>query len=165
MSFAASDREIDLVRSSQANGRRHDITMAIIGAEGVIVIAKPWYPPGIFRIPSGGLLPGETLEAGAAREALEETGTRIELARYYLRIDVDFVGREVTIPWTSHVFSAHYRGGEVKPQDTDEISDARWCMLDALAAHHERMRRSSVSGFHYRAALEEELLHALPGRT
>jgi 8-oxo-dGTP pyrophosphatase MutT (NUDIX family) len=161
MSYPATARELDLVRDSQKNGRKHDITLAIFGEPGVIVIAKPWYPRGLYRLPSGGLVPGEALEAGAARETKEETGVTMKLLRYHLRIDVEFVGTEFTIPWTSHVFSALHVSGEVIPEDTVEIREARWCPLDELLKHRAVMLASSVSGLKYRAALQDKLLEQL----
>ena len=161
MSYPASPREIELIRSSQKDGRKHDVTLAIFGPPGVIVIAKPWYTHRLYRLPSGGVHLGETLEAGAAREAREETGTAMELVRYHLRIDVDFVGTDVTIPWTSHVFSARYISGEIKPEDTHEIREARWCDLSELHVHRELMLDSTVSGLNYRAALQDRFLEHL----
>ena len=163
MSYPASPREMDIVRASQKNGRKHDITMAIFGEPGVLVIAKPWYTRGLYRLPSGGLVPGEPLEVGAAREAKEETGVTMELVRYHLRIDVDFVGEEGAIPWTSHVFSARYKAGDVVPEDTEEIREARWCPVSELMKHRELMLKSSVSGLNYRAALQDEFLDELEG--
>jgi len=161
MSYPATPREMDLVRDSQKNGRKHDITLAILGAPGVIVIAKPWYPRGLYRIPSGGLVPGEPLEVGAAREAMEETGVEMKLLQYHLRIDVEFVGESYTIPWTSHVFSARHLAGEVEAQDTEEIREARWCPWEELYAHRALMLKSNVSGLKYRAALQDLLIEQL----
>ena len=62
MSYPASPREVEIIRRSQVDGRKHDVTIAIFGEPGVIVIAKPWYTHRLFRLPSGGLKPGETLE-------------------------------------------------------------------------------------------------------
>jgi 8-oxo-dGTP pyrophosphatase MutT (NUDIX family) len=161
MSFDASERDIGVIRSSQKHGRKHDITLAIFGHPGVLVIAKPWYPKGLYRLPSGGLDPGESLEDGSAREAWEETGAQIELVRYHLRVDVDFVGESATIPWTTHLFSARYLSGEIAPNDTDEIREARWCALTEMLAHRELMLKPKVSGLHYRAALQDKFLEHL----
>jgi 8-oxo-dGTP pyrophosphatase MutT (NUDIX family) len=161
MSYPVTPREMDLVRGSQKHGRKHDITLAIFGLPGVIVIAKPWYTRGLYRLPSGGVHPGETLEAGAAREAREETGVEMKLLRYHLRIDVEFRGEAHTVPWTSHVFSARHVAGEVAAEDTDEIREAKWCAWDELLAHRALMLESTVSGLKYRAALQDRLLEQL----
>jgi 8-oxo-dGTP pyrophosphatase MutT (NUDIX family) len=164
MSYPASSREMDIVRASQKNGRKHDITMAIFGARGVIVIAKPWYTRGLYRLPSGGLVPDEPLKVGAAREAKEETGVTMELVRYHLRIDVNFVGDDGAIPWTSHVFSARHVAGEIEPEDTEEIREARWCKVSELLQHRELMLKSTVSGLNYRADLQDTFLDDLESR-
>ena len=164
MSYSASDKEIDIVRGSQKNGRRHDVTMAILGPRGVIVIAKPWYTHGLYRLPSGGLVPGESIEDGFAREMWEETGVSATMLSYHVRIDVEFVGAETTIPWTSHVFSARYTAGEVIPHDTEEIREARWCPISELLEHRKLLLETTVSGFHYRAALQDKLLQSLEER-
>lgn len=161
MSYPATPREMALVRDSQKNGRKHDITLAIFGTPGVIVIAKPWYTRGLYRLPSGGLLPGEALEVGAAREAREETGVTMKILRYHLRIDVEFRGESLTIPWTSHVFSARYVAGEVAAEDTHEIREARWCPPSELLEHRRLMLESSVSGLMYRAALQDKFIEQL----
>lgn len=161
LSYPATPREMDIVRSSQKSGRKHDITLAIFGEPGVIVIAKPWYTRGLYRLPSGGLLPGEPLEVGAAREAKEETGVEMKLLRYHLRVDVEFRGEAYTIPWTSHVFSARHVSGAVAAEDTDEIREARWCRWGELLAHRALMLDSAVSGLQYRAALQDRLIEQL----
>lgn len=164
MSYSASDKEIAIVRGSQKNGRCHDVTMAILGPRGVIVIAKPWYTHGLYRLPSGGLVPGESIEDGFAREMWEETGVTARILAYHVRIDVEFVGGETTIPWTSHVLSARYSAGEVEPHDTVEIREARWCPVSELLDHRKLLLESSVSGFHYRAALQDKLLQSFEER-
>ena len=161
LGYPATPREMDIVRSSQKSGRKHDITLAICGEPGVIVIAKPWYTHGLYRLPSGGLLPGESLEVGAAREAKEETGVELKLLRYHLRIDVEFRGEAHTIPWTSHVFSARHTSGVVAAEDTVEIREARWCRWSELLAHRALMLDSAVSGLQYRAALQDRLIEQL----
>jgi 8-oxo-dGTP diphosphatase len=81
---------------------------------------------GSWYIPGGGLEPGETLEAGARRELVEETG---------LVIDGDFHLVAVT-PMHAYgndiftiAYACEYEAGEVKL--SDEHSGSRW--VDVLA--------------------------------
>jgi ADP-ribose pyrophosphatase YjhB (NUDIX family) len=74
-------------------------------------IGKPWYPEGMHRAPSGGIKPGEDMELCAKREAYEETGVKIKLVRYLLRIQVTFTCGHASQNWTSHVFGAQYLSG------------------------------------------------------
>lgn len=77
--------EFDFLKRSQKHGRAHDVTLVIFRGPEIAVIAKPHYPPGLYRPPSGGVNPGESFEAGALREAREETGLDIALVRYLAR--------------------------------------------------------------------------------
>src|SRR5215475_6436371 len=77
--------EFDMVRRSQKHNRAHDVTLFIITDDRIVVIKKPMYLPGIYRAPSGGIAPGEAFEAGALREAYEETGLAVALERYLVR--------------------------------------------------------------------------------
>lgn len=44
----------------------------------VLTTRKPFYPEGVFRIPSGGIHPGETPEQAFLRETMEETSLNVE---------------------------------------------------------------------------------------
>jgi 8-oxo-dGTP pyrophosphatase MutT (NUDIX family) len=49
------------------------------GAVEVLVIHRPRYQD--WTLPKGKLEPGESVEDGASREVLEETGFRVDVAR------------------------------------------------------------------------------------
>src|SRR5436853_1910401 len=113
--FEMLPREFDMVRRSQKRDRAHDVTLFIIEGEQIVVIKKPFYPPGVYRAPSGGVAPGEAFEIGALREAYEETGLAVVLERYIVRALVKFTCACERIDWVSHVFSAHPTGGTLAP--------------------------------------------------
>ncbi|MBX6377575.1 MAG: NUDIX hydrolase, partial [Clostridia bacterium] len=70
---AVSADELRTVRASRKFGRRHDVTLFIFDEAGrLAVIRKPFFPPGAYRAPSGGVRPGESILAGMVREGLEE---------------------------------------------------------------------------------------------
>ena len=123
----------------------------------IAVIAKPFYPAGMYRTPSGGLHDGESLETGAVREAWEETGLRIRLARYLLRADVVFVEGAREITWCTHVFSATTDDTHIEAIDRREIREARWAAPSEFAAFGRLMRESTRGGLHYRALLQEQV--------
>ena len=127
-----TERDYDMIRASQKFGRQHDITFCIFNETQLVVIAKPFFPPGAFRIPSGGLRPGEPLEAGFAREAMEETGLAVTPHRYVLRVRARFTNQDREILWYSHVFTALSANRVLAPIDREEISDARWVTLEEL---------------------------------
>ncbi|HWC78153.1 MAG TPA: NUDIX hydrolase [Blastocatellia bacterium] len=153
-SYEMAAREFDMVRRSQKHGRAHDVTMFIIRDNQVVVIRKPMYPPGAYRAPSGGISPGEPFEDGALREAYEETGLRIELARYLLRARVRFTCVAEAIDWTTHVFTALPTGGTLQPIDTHEIVEARFATVEELSGSiREALVGSGSTGLRYRAEL------------
>jgi ADP-ribose pyrophosphatase YjhB (NUDIX family) len=156
-----SQIDLERIRSTMVNGRAHDITIFISKDDGYIFIAKPFYPQGLYRAPSGGVHRGEDFEAGAKREAREETGVEVELERYILRIDVRFKSDDEYLDWTTHIFKAHYVSGEIDPLDKREIREARLIKSDEIPAFGEIMLSSGRGGFAYRAFLTEEALRRL----
>ncbi|MEA3297185.1 MAG: NUDIX domain-containing protein, partial [candidate division Zixibacteria bacterium] len=86
--FGVSNKEFRLIRDSQKHGRRHDVTLYIVKDDKIVVIAKPFYQPGLYRAPSGGLQPDESFQKGIDREVWEETGCEIELEKFLLRTQV-----------------------------------------------------------------------------
>jgi ADP-ribose pyrophosphatase YjhB (NUDIX family) len=163
MSFAMGPAEFDMLRSSMADGRNSDATLFIFKDDKVVVIAKPWYPEGLYRAPSGGIKPGEDLESSAKREAYEETGAEIELEKYILRIRVTFTCAPQKEEWTSHVFTAKHLSGDLKPIDTKEIKKVALMNLEELAALKERLLAQPSGGLHYRAALTEAAIEEISG--
>lgn len=154
--------EINMIIASQKNRRAHDITFFIIEGDSIVAIAKHNYPPGIYRAPGGGLEPGESLEAGAGREAKEETGLDIALERYLVRAEVQFFAGEKTVDWTTHVFSACPTGGHLCATDTKEISEVRKVTLRQLQGPiRQAMLDSGRRLMAYRVWLTDETLASL----
>jgi len=153
------EAETALVVGSMRKSRVHDVTLFIVEGADIAVIRKSMFPVGAYRAPSGGVAPGETLEQGALREAMEETGLRVELQRYLLRVAALFrtypgwggavpLPQEVIDPadpsllhWWSHVFLARAVGEDltVEPIDTHEIAEARWVGIDELQGPIRRL--------------------------
>lgn len=161
MSFSMNQEEFDMLKDSMKDGRNSDVTLFILKDNKVILIAKPWYPQGLYRAPSGGIKPDEDTEATAKREAYEETGTRIELVRYILRIQVTFTCGQESINWTSHVFTARHLSGELRPIDTREIKEATWLSLEELSSMKSKLLGQNSGGLAYRAALTEAAINEI----
>jgi ADP-ribose pyrophosphatase YjhB (NUDIX family) len=162
------DFEYQLLVGSMASGRKHDVTMFVELDGGYVGIQKPSYAnTGIFRAPSGGLNPGETIEQGLKREILEETGLEVKIDKLLLIVNTSFVGPDGdSREWTSFVFSGYAeKGGVPAPIDTHEISDIRIVtreeMLGPIA---EKMERSGMGGFYYRVNLTRETFRAIDER-
>ncbi len=162
LEFAIGLQERDLVRGSRRDGRSHDITLFIERGGLWAVIAKPQFPPGVWRAPSGGLHVGEELAAGALREALEETGLTVSLERYVLHIDARFAHGDEIEAWHSEVFLAPAVAGDLVPIDTHEIAAARWMSREELLGPvRERLLASGRGLFAYRAALHDAAFEML----
>lgn len=154
--------ELDFIKKTQKRGREHDITLLIFNAAGEIaVMNKHGYPEDLYRPPSGGLEPDESLTAGAKREAFEETGLEIELERYLLRVTVDFKSPTRSLPWFTHVFTAKALTTEINPQDLKEICKARWAPMSIFDEFRELVKKYDRGGIQYRRMLHEEILLAL----
>jgi ADP-ribose pyrophosphatase YjhB (NUDIX family) len=156
LAYELREREWALIARSAERGRAHDVTLFIPREGALAVIQKPMYPPGVWRVPSGGVAPGEAFEDGAVREAYEESGLVVEPRRYLLRTEVEFRLGDSVLPWSSHCFEMRYVSGEPHPVDTREISAARWATLGELAGPvRAALLATGVSGFAYRARLQE----------
>jgi 8-oxo-dGTP pyrophosphatase MutT (NUDIX family) len=162
MEQAISEPEYHMVRSSQVDGRAHDITLFVLWRDRLAVIRKPLFPPGVYRAPSGGLRRGEDFEVGTAREAQEETGLQIVLERYLLRVQVRFHFNDHVIHWTTHVFSARALHDQLAPQDHQEIAEARWTTWEELQGPIRQALLLTGRGlFAYRAALTDRAVARL----
>jgi ADP-ribose pyrophosphatase YjhB (NUDIX family) len=155
--------DIEWTIATHNPSRTHDVTLFILDPSArVALIRKPHFAADVWRPPGGGIKPGEDFAVGAAREALEETGLRIELRRYLVASQVVFrnAGRE--LPWQTHVLLAETRDTELAPDDPEEIADARWGTLDELAGPlRERLLAEDRAFWRYRVALHDAALLAL----
>jgi 8-oxo-dGTP pyrophosphatase MutT (NUDIX family) len=126
-----------------------------------VVIAKHFYPPGLYRAPSGGLHPGEDFETGIAREVGEETGCSVVLDKFLLRTAVTFSHEHGNVFWRSFVFLADYKSGDFRHTDTYEIREVRLADWSEFESFGRIMRTMEVGGLHYRAALHETVVELL----
>lgn len=116
--------EFDLLRYSKRDGRYRDATILIPMDGKLVCIVKHGYPEGIARPPSGGVVPGEPLDSAAEREAYEETGLRVRIARYLVRASCHFSLGSFVEPTPHALAEASRRGGKA-----DEL------LFDAIARH------------------------------
>ena len=159
MTYEISRPEMDMMRGSQKHGRNHDITMFIFRDRYLhefAAISKHMFPRGAFRAPSGAANPGESLEDGAHREAMEETGLEIELDRYILYIQVRFTCGPEAEDWRSLVFTAFRTGGTLRHLDEEEIRDTTWLTIDDLQGPiRQKLLDTGMGLFAYRVALHD----------
>ncbi|HEY8029140.1 MAG TPA: NUDIX hydrolase [Gaiellaceae bacterium] len=143
--------------------RTHDVTLFILHpARRLALIRKPHFAEDVWRPPGGGIHPGEDFVAGAVREALEETGLRVELQRYLVDAHALFTNAGRELRWRTHVFLAETEDENVVAGDPVEIAEARWGTLDELAGPlRERLLATGRAFWRYRVALHDAALQAL----
>ena len=110
-----------------------------------IVLVKRKNPPPGWALPGGFVDYGETVEAAAVREALEETGLKIELARQFHTYSEP--GRDCRGHMVSVVFIAKAAG---EPRGGDDASIARAFSPESLpedmAFDHRRIIQDYLTG-------------------
>ncbi len=157
------DFEFKVLRGSMKHGRKHDITVFVQKESKIACIQKWSYQDtGIWRAPSGGANPGETLEEAAIREIKEETNLNISLNRFLLIVNATFSCNTEKEDWTSYVFHSTQVTGKIKPNDQKEICGAKWVEKKLLlGAIREIMIRTDWGGFRYRIFLTEKAFDVL----
>jgi len=107
---------------------------AVVIEEGRILLVKRKYPPkkGNWAIPGGSVNLGESLQAAAEREIMEETGLIIEAKEPVYTFDLiehDSKGK-ILFHYVVVDLLAEYVSGDLHP--ADDVSDARWFNPDEI---------------------------------
>ena len=131
----------DFVRSVRHRARWGEVVLFLRRADGHLLLhTKTFYPPGVFRLPSGGILPGESVLAAARREIQEETGLAPRALRPLGLISVTF-----RRGWRCRFFHSWLVladvEGDPRPGDAGErISDFRWMPPETLPSVAAQLR-------------------------
>ncbi|MGA9350502.1 MAG: NUDIX hydrolase [Anaerolineae bacterium] len=119
-SLEVSRRNFEDWRRKLAKKRRGEVVFVVKCPPGLILHTKDFYPPGTYRLPSGGVGWGESVLSALHREAQEEMGLEVEVERFLGLLVYEFRCREETMPFVSYVFLMREAGGELAPQDKEE---------------------------------------------
>lgn len=123
--------------------RYGEVCMVIRRPSGCLLTAiKTFYPPGAFRLPTGGIHHGETIEAALLREVYEETGLEVAVRRF-LAV-VEYTGSHA---FATFAFLLDERGGSLGPTDPGEqIGAFREIEIAELPALAETLERAHELG-------------------
>src|SRR5437588_6870187 len=81
-----------------------------------------------WGLPKGAVADGETSEAAALREVLEETGLEAEIVKPLDTIEYFFRAGDTLIRKKVDFYLMAHTGGELKPQ-LSEVDDVEWVLL------------------------------------
>ncbi len=179
-----------MVERAASRGRNHDVSLWIPRDGGVVVIRKHVYPTWLFRLPSGAVHDGESMEDGVKREAKEETGLDVEVEAYLLRASVTLryprtwapgapppppgpfnpvpsgprtrPPEQVEVPWVSHVVLARATGGPLAPTDLREIAGVRVASIEEFRTALRDNLLKVGGGFKFRGWVTDALFEGGP---
>jgi ADP-ribose pyrophosphatase YjhB (NUDIX family) len=101
------------------SGRRAEVAMAIRRPSGGILLhTKAFYPPAVYRLPTGGIKKGEDVEHALFREVEEETSLAVDVERLVAVIEHVVPGGRPA--FRSYLFLLRETGGVLKVNDPDE---------------------------------------------
>jgi len=100
------------------NNRRGEVVFVVQQPVGLILHTKDFYPPGTYRLPSGGMRWGESVLSALHREAQEEMGLKVDC--FLGLLEYEFCCQGETMPFVSYVFLVREADGELAPQDKEE---------------------------------------------
>ncbi len=106
--------------------RYGEVCMVIRRPSGALItMRKDVYPPGVFRLPTGGIHHGESIIDALLRETAEETGLDVVISRFLCA--VAYRGPDdppQVIGFSSFAFLLDEIGGMLAAQDPDERVEA-----------------------------------------
>ncbi|MBI1802339.1 MAG: NUDIX hydrolase [Chloroflexi bacterium] len=126
--------------ASEHADRRAEVVLAIRRSNGrVLLHTKSFYPPGVFRLLSGGIHWDEGVEDALRREATEETGLAVEVERFVALVRYRANGRPLA--FASYIFLLNADGPKPSVQDIKErIAAFREVKPERLRAVAQQLR-------------------------
>lgn len=101
--------------------RYGEVCMVVRRPSGKLLLSiKTFYPRGAYRLPTGGIHPGEAIYDALLRETHEETGLDTAVRRFIARISYGAAGREGAPLFHTFAFLLDELGGSLGPLDESE---------------------------------------------
>lgn len=145
--------------------RRGEVVFAIRQLNGEILLhTKHRYERPIYRLPTGRIERGESVECALFREIAEETGQEVQVCRFLGVLDCHFVDEDSVIPFASYIFYLQSLSEAFSPSDTEEIAGFRTVPAEKLGAVAQELR--SLDSFrrcwgHWRSLSHDLVYNAL----
>lgn len=106
------------------------VSVALVRGDRILLVKRGRTPSlGLYAFPGGRVEPGESLEAAARRELMEETGLAAGALQPVAVLPIDAAG-DGGPDFLLHVYSSVHVGGE--PVAADDAAEARFFSLDEL---------------------------------
>jgi len=116
-----SDANFDEWARKLAENRRGEVAMVIVNPAGqVLTHTKPFYPTGVFRIPTGGIGREERVLDALRREVWEETGLEAVVERLLAVMEYRFTDGAREVRFATYLFLLRADGREPHAQDAAE---------------------------------------------
>ncbi|MYC93522.1 MAG: NUDIX hydrolase [Caldilineaceae bacterium SB0661_bin_32] len=142
--------------------RRGEVVFAIRQLNGEILLhTKHRYERPIYRLPTGRIERGESVEKALFREIAEETGQEVQVCRFLGVLDCHFINGSSINSFVSYIFYLQSLSKAFSPTDTDEIAGFRTVPAQELGVVAEELR--SLDSFRrcwgYWRSLSHDLVH------
>ncbi|GAB4214621.1 MAG: NUDIX hydrolase [Roseiflexaceae bacterium] len=139
----SADVASDTFEPLSLRDRFGEVCMVVRRPSGCIITAiKTFYPPGAFRLMTGGIHHGETIEAALLREVREETGLDVAVRRFLAVIEYNG-----SHPFATFAFLLDELGGTLAPTDASEqIGTYREVELGELPALAQTLEQCYTLG-------------------
>lgn len=133
-------------RRFRSRSRRGEVVMIIERTAGNILLhRKGWYEPGVYRLPTGGIEAGESIEDALARELTEETGLRGGDTRFLGVLTCRLRSQAEGFQFTSFLFHILRPRGRLDiPDSGEDISDIREVAISELPKIAGNLRRTPL---------------------
>ena len=148
--------EYERIISSANKHQPQDVTLIIPIQNKWVVIKKHYYQKGIYRFPSGLVKKEESLITCGIREGYEETGLKINMKKYLVKVFVDFIYKKKQVQWVSNVFLAEKVSGQLRIIDDQEIEELKLLSYEEIQGPvRDRMLQTDSGGLKYRSILAD----------